>query len=408
MPRTLSPVLLLLLATGCSSVLGERNPEAAGQAAAREPYLPVVFGETTAPPRDAARGAAEPVADPDGWRRARGTILRTFAFRALEQGLLEEARNYLVEACETNPADAASHAALARLYLAEEDVEAALAYAREAAAYAPEDPEVAVVLAAALAESNQEEAATEILERTWQVSAADSSFARALLTHYAASGRDDLARQLVQRLLDEAPGDASSWTLAGDLFLAEGDLEKATEAYRKAVAIDPDVSLPESIAGRLGLGGAEDDPVLAAAEAAEEQGDPVAAERLYRFLAESKPEVPGVQAGLARVLLAQGRIEEAETALARLPLDRRGWREHLLQARLDILGRRWEDARASLHLARVARPGLRPAALLMNFVEEHLRQPEEDGGPAGGETAGAPGDPGTAGPAPAAAGEPTG
>ena len=87
------------------------------------------------------------------WNEARGSILRTFAFRALEKGLVEEARQYLTEDCEADGNDVESHAALARLYLAEGDGRSALVFAERASFVAPTDPEIALVYAAALAES---------------------------------------------------------------------------------------------------------------------------------------------------------------------------------------------------------------------------------------------------------------
>ena len=101
----------------------------------------------------------EPIETSD-WQEARGSILRTFAFRALEKNLVEEARQYLSEACEINPNDIACHAALARLYLAEGDHQSALVYAERASIVAPDNPEISMVYAAALAENNRLEEAT--------------------------------------------------------------------------------------------------------------------------------------------------------------------------------------------------------------------------------------------------------
>ena len=42
-------------------------------------------------------GGEETDRETDSWKAARATILKTFAFRSLEQGLVDEARNYLLQ-----------------------------------------------------------------------------------------------------------------------------------------------------------------------------------------------------------------------------------------------------------------------------------------------------------------------
>ncbi|KAA3604893.1 MAG: hypothetical protein DWQ01_20005 [Planctomycetota bacterium] len=308
------------------------------------------------------------------WRSARGTILRTFAYRALEQGLIEEARHYLTEACEMDPQDGASHAALARLYLTENDVRAALAYATRAAENNPDDQEVALVLAAALSEADRTEEATLVLEKIWQVNPGDPEFAQALLTHYAASGSHEMARRFVERLLAEQPESAYGWRLAGDAFLAQGRLDEAVEAYKQARERDSSIQIPYGLTADLEEANEDMDPVVASAEQAEMADNPIAAERLYRFLLRSNPEEPAVHLGLARVLLAQDRSEEARYQLAQVPLGIRGWREHLLQAKIDIQVGNWASARSGLMLAINDRPGLRSAELLLHYVNARLEE----------------------------------
>jgi hypothetical protein len=48
----------------------------------------------------------------------------------------------------------------------------------------------------------------------------------------------------------------------------------------------------------------------------------------------------------------------------------RGWRGHLLQARIDIQAGRWAQARSAILLAQNERPGMRAAELLLEFVEK--------------------------------------
>jgi tetratricopeptide (TPR) repeat protein len=303
------------------------------------------------------------------WGEKRGELLRTFAFRALERDLLEEGRQYLAQACEADPNDGVSHAALARLYLAEGDPQAALVYAQRASAASPENPEVSMVYAAALAETNQPEEAALQLESAWEAVATDPEFARSILLHYAALGETDRAQDFVTHCMIENPERAGTWAAAGDLMLAQGDLEGAAEGYRRALEIDPTISTPESMDDLIGRSKRSEDPMLSAARAAEAHAKWKEAENLYRFIAGRDLTSPEAHLGLARCLDAQQRFAECEVQLAMVPYGVRGWRGHLLQARLDVREQRWPLARAALMLALQERPGLRPAQLLLEFVE---------------------------------------
>lgn len=320
-------------------------------------------GGTTAAPADL---------EPGEWNQARGGLLRNFAFRALERDLLEEGRHYLSQACEADPADVESHAALARLYLAEGDVGAALVYAERASACAPGDPEISMVYAAALAENNRPEEATAVLEAAWSAVETDPEFARSVLLHYAALGETERAKDFVTRRMEEDPQHAASWAAAGDLLLAEGDLQGAVESYRRALDLDAGLSTPQSLDERLGRADRSEDPVLTAARAAEASGGWQEAENLYRYLVGKQPSAHAAQLGLARCLSEQGRYSEADLQLAAVPLGVRGWRGHLLQARLDAHAERWAAARAATLLALQERPGLKAAALLLEHVEQRL------------------------------------
>jgi Tfp pilus assembly protein PilF len=319
--------------------------------------------------------APEPV-DPEEWRAARGSILRTFAFRALDKNLVKEARQYLTEACEMDVNDTASHAALARLYLAEGDAPTALVYAERAATVKPEDPEISMVYAAALAENNQPEKATATLEATWNAIEHDPRFARAILTHYSALGKTKEAKDFVRQLLLEDPNHASSWATSADLMLAEGDLEGAVEGYKRALEIDPNTPTPESVSHALGQrqGG---DAMLVAVQDAERRGDYAAAINLYRYLVDARPLDSELRLGYARSLWEENRYDLANHEMAKVPIGVRGWRGHLLQAKLNIQQEKWGLARTALEMALEERPELRAAALLRSYVDEQIAAAKE-------------------------------
>lgn len=306
------------------------------------------------------------------WSGARGGLLRNFAFRALERDLLEEGRHYLSQACEADPNDGLSHAALARLYLAEGDAGAALVYAQRASASRPDDPEVSMVYAAALAENNQPEEATAVLEKAWAAVETDPEFARSILLHFAALGETQRAKDFVTRRMEEDPERASSWAAAGDLLLAEGDLDGAVESYKRAIALDSTLNTPVNLDERIGRANRNEDPVLAAARAAEEVGNWEESENLYRFLAGKEGSAHAARLGLARCLAQRDRWAECGVQLAQVPYGVRGWRGHLLQARFDIREERWTGAQSALLMALQERPGLKAAELLLQHVVSRL------------------------------------
>lgn len=311
------------------------------------------------------------------WNEARGGLLRTFAFRALDKDLLEEGRQYLTQACEADPNDAESHAALARLYLAEGDSQSALVYASRASLAQPANPGVSLVYAAALAENNQPGPASEQLEKSQAFIGTDPEFARSILMHYATMGETERAQDFVTKGLTENPELAGSWAAAGDLMLAQGDMEGAAVSYQHALKIDPTVYTPPSMDEYVGRVSRNEDPILASARAAELNGNFEEAVNLYHFMVGQEVVPPEARLGLARCFVELKRPQEAELQLSQVETGVRGWRGHLLQARLDLAAERWGSARASCLLALEERPGLRSAELLLQFATEQAAKPQD-------------------------------
>jgi len=312
------------------------------------------------------------------WDGARAGIVRTFAFRALERDLVEEARGYLREACEMDPTDTACHAALARLFLAEGDARAALPYARQAARTAPENAEANLVLAAALAENQREEEATAHLKKVWLASGPRIEVARALLTHHASLGGAQAARVFVEDLQVSQPLEARTWAISGDLDLAEGEVDAAADNYRRTLEIDPSFSVPVSLHSRLDISTPGKDPIWVSARDAESRGDWKGAGRLFRFLVQTRPEDWRARSGLARSLWREGRVAESSTILEQVPIASRDWRDHMLAAKIAMHAEAWEGARGNLMVALELRPGLEAAELLLRRVQEEIEGGSEE------------------------------
>jgi tetratricopeptide (TPR) repeat protein len=311
----------------------------------------------------------------EDWKEARSKILRTFAFRALEQNLVEESRNYLQEACDLNQNDVASHATLARLFLAEDDPRASLAYSERGIEATPGNLDLSLVYAAALAETDHLEEATLELERftDWETIAENPDLARAMLLHYASSGGMEDAQEFVARMAQILPENPYTYAMLGDLFLASGDVKNAADSYIQALERDPSITTPRIISEELGLRGKLGlDPMVAAAQEAERKLDYPGAERLYRFLVSAHPEQTDAHTGLARVLWQQNRLDEAVAALSHVDENLFGWREQMLAAKIAIGQSRWQDAHTALNLARMERPQLKAAELLLTYVRQQM------------------------------------
>jgi len=96
----------------------------------------------------------------------------------------------------------------------------------------------------------------------------------------------------------------------------------AVKAFRDGEIVDEFVGAHPEESVRMFLRGilpSEAEGIWAEASAAEAAGDAEAAEKAYRRALEADPDHEEATVGLARVLVAQGRGEEAEPLLKRLP-----------------------------------------------------------------------------------------
>lgn len=96
----------------------------------------------------------------------------------------------------------------------------------------------------------------------------------------------------------------------------------AVKAFRDGVVVDEFVGVqPEDLLRRFldGIVPSEAEPVVAEARQAEDAGDIVRAEELYRKAVEADPDLEPASVGLARRLLDRGLPEEARALLVRFP-----------------------------------------------------------------------------------------
>ena len=103
---------------------------------------------------------------------------------------------------------------------------------------APDDLELRGMLARALLDGAPDEAATEFRE-ILRRSPEDESALLGLARAYAASGKGPAALMAIEDLLNRGSESAEALALKAHLLLAEGNAAGATEAYRRAIDLDP-------------------------------------------------------------------------------------------------------------------------------------------------------------------------
>ncbi|MEL7089964.1 MAG: tetratricopeptide repeat protein, partial [Planctomycetota bacterium] len=110
----------------------------------------------------------------------------------------------------------------------------------------------------------------------------------------------DRGRQQAKSLAQTPAASAELWYFLGTIGEADGDLGSAEEAYRRAIALNPD-----TVFARNNL----------AMVLAEYGGDLNEAVGLAERVIEARPEDPNFHDTLAFVLMQAGRLDEAERAI---------------------------------------------------------------------------------------------
>ncbi|CAA7618702.1 tetratricopeptide repeat protein [Magnetospirillum sp. SS-4] len=154
-------------------------------------------------------------------------------------------------------------------------------------------------------------------------------------------GRSEDAHAIHDLLLNEQPESPYAWTGLAGLLADEGHAAAAEACLRRALALKP-----THVAAVAALAGLRD-----------RRRDHVAAIELWHDAIDLDPDAPGHHAGLARSLMALGRLDEAALRLDRaLALDGEHMEARLARADLRLLAGREEDWREDAEW-RWLRPG---------------------------------------------------
>ena len=255
------------------------------------------------------------------------------------------------------PSDATRLALLAEAHLNDDDPAGARRILEDGLHQTGPEPRLLVLLAEAAERTGDLSAATDALARARAAHPESPRLARRLRDVHAAAGRwsEALAVQgeILLRVHDPTTLAREERVLRGLRYqaaLAEGEPRRAARLCLAIAREDPDfvpawVSAGELFeragrrftARRVWERGARRRPAVVLLERLERlnasEGNPERTTRLYRRLRRRHPESAAVALLLARHLIAQGQLDEAEAALNALPADAAGHRlVHVLWA----------------------------------------------------------------------------
>lgn len=205
--------------------------------------------------------------------------------------------------------------------------------------------------------------------------APDSTKARHLLAQALnLHGQTEAALEIVQRLVQDHPYDANHDNLEGAILLEAGDVDKAREAFRRALAKAPhftqaqlnlarlelDAGRPQQAADVLDLV-LQQHPrnipaILARARSDFALQDSARAEQRLRDAIAENPDKLALIVGAARLLIENGKIDQADAIIENTRRDLQAHPDYLLmRAKIAESRRHWERATASYEqLAKVA------------------------------------------------------
>jgi len=154
-------------------------------------------------------------------------------------GDFEGATSYFTLAADTDPESPNPWAALGDLAREEERHEDALRCYREALSRDPEAADIQVQLGYVLLETEQPQAAEQAFLTALESDPAEYSAYLGLSECYRQAGRHEDQARMVKEALALAPEDGDVWNAQGVALEVQGLLQEATEAYDKALSLDP-------------------------------------------------------------------------------------------------------------------------------------------------------------------------
>jgi tetratricopeptide (TPR) repeat protein len=164
----------------------------------------------------------------------------------LELGQIDNAILEIEKLVEENPANAAYYGLLAELYEEKGDAEKALKLYNKVLEIEPNNENIRFALYGYYKEKGQHEEAFEQLKKAFENPDASIETKIQILLGYLKTEHKEKKEQgkiLADILTVAHPMDARSFTAVAEIYIQKEELEKALEAYKKSVKINPDQHL---------------------------------------------------------------------------------------------------------------------------------------------------------------------
>lgn len=297
-------------------------------------------------------------AQPDS---AAGLILRGVVLAG--QGDLERALEDARAVLELDPGDRNALALLAQLELEDQDKQGAKSVLEAALEFHPRDVQLRLLLASLYQDEGDQRAVRGQLERLVQLQPHELSFVARLAGYLTKEGDLDGAEHVLRQAIETNPGQVQAKLLLVDWVVQQRGFDPAVSMLRDMIAAAPDPF----------------EPTLALAELYRSASRADQAIEVYRSLQSREKDgarLLQVQVALARLLLEEGRLDEAE-AEARAVLTRDARDPNALLVRAAVALGRGDPGRAIADLRNLLQndPASLPALRLL--AEAHAAQHDE-------------------------------
>ena len=304
----------------------------------------ICWGQQPAPPH-----ARSPESDS---ATAAGLVQQALTLE--RQGKNAEAQAAWEAVVKAEPRNAKAYAQLGFLEARQEHYADAIRDYRKAKALNPAIPELNLNLGLALFKSGQFHDAAEIFQSELRKHPADQRLTiLAAMSHYGA--REYGAA--IPYFKDAVAADPKNMTLLLSLahcYLWTKQLEATMAVYKQILQIDPDSAAADMIAG----------------EALDEKGDNAGAVQQFRAAAQANPKEPNVHFGLAYLLWAQKRYDEAISEFKQeLTNDPRNYQAMVYLGDTYVQQNKFADAKPVLRTAEQYQPKVPLIHLDLGIVE---------------------------------------
>jgi tetratricopeptide (TPR) repeat protein len=157
----------------------------------------------------------------------------------LSQGDAATATEYLNQAVKLQPENVITHFLLAKALVQDHKLELAEPVVMRLAKGGPNAPEVQTLVGDFHSAKHDMGRAREAYEKAYQLNGASFEALLGLVRTDLAQDKPDAARSRVEAQLAKTPNSEAVLALAGNTYLATGDLQKAESSFRRVIQLNP-------------------------------------------------------------------------------------------------------------------------------------------------------------------------